>query len=162
MPLNKSTLAFVVSIAVTACGSEALVAPSPAALTGTWLTTVQPTQPRGSFVRKLEFFATGRYVSRGESRGTYAGVPSDSVISYTSNYGAYTLAGDTLRLVQDSAKGWDLLTGSWTRLGPPGIYIEGPPTDPIVEVSRSQLILNYQVNPGAGYIEVRDSYYRAR
>lgn len=161
MTLLKSIFTVVAPLVVIACGSEVL-APAPAALTGTWLTVAELLQPTGSFTRKLVFSPSGRYTSTIESRGVYAGVPSDSVISYSSEYGAYTLTGNTLRLVQDSAKGWDLLGGSWRHVGPPGIYIEGPPSDPVVEVSQSRLVLRYQVNPGNGYVPVKAVYYRAQ
>lgn len=161
MTLLKSVFAVVAPLVVIACGSEVL-APTPTALTGTWLTAAEPLQPNGSFTRKLVFLPSGHYVSTVESRGVYGGVPRDSVVSYSSEYGTYTLTGDILRLVQDSAKGWDLLGGSWNRVGPPGIYIEGPPTDPVVEVSQSRLVLRYEVNPGAGYVPVKAIYYRAR
>ena len=152
-------LAGLVSVFLAACGRDVL-APAPAALTGMWLTAAKSIQPRGSFTKRLLFVGVDHYVSTWESRGSYAGVPDDSVVAYENDYGTYSLTGNTLRFTQDSAKGWDLVSGSWTRRGKP-MYIEGAPTDPVIELGLSRLILRFAVDPGDGkYQPVEDVYYR--
>ena len=63
---------------------------------------------------------------------------------------------------EDSLRSWDNLSGTYFHAGPKGLYIEGPPTDPKVELTRTRLTLRYSVNPGAGYVAVTDVYYRDR
>jgi len=129
-------------------------------LAGMWSTTAKNIQPRGSFTKKLIFMGADQYVSIWESRGSYAAIPDDSVVSYENDYGTYSLTGNTLRLNQDSAKGWDLLSGSWMRRGKP-MYIEGAPTDPVIDLRQSRLTLRFAVDPGDGnYQPVEVVYYR--
>ena len=159
MILKTFALVCSVSVFVTACGGD-VVAPTSAALAGTWSTTAKSIQPRGSFTKKLIFMGADQYGSIWELRGSYATVPDDSVVSYEKDYGTYSLTGNTLRLNQDSAKGWDLLSGSWIRRGKP-MYIEGAPTDPVIELGPSHLVLQFAVDPGDGnYQPVKEVYYR--
>jgi hypothetical protein len=72
------------------------------------------------------------------------------------------LSGDTLRFAQDSSRTWDYLTGTYFHAGPPGMYFEGPPTDPIVELTPAHLTLRYSVNPGNGYMQVTEVFDRDR
>ena len=110
----------------------------------------------------LEFTVDGHYVLTGAFRGIYAQLPADSVGSITREYGTYLLDRDTLRFTQDSLRSWDYLSGTYFYAGPKGVYIEGAPTDPEIELTRTRLTLRYSVNPGAGYIPVTDVYDRDR
>lgn len=116
----------------------------------------------GQYLRVLEFTPDGRYTVMHEFRGTYAQLPADSVGSISHEYGTYLLTGNTLHFYEDSVRTWDYMTGSSLHTGPRGVYIEGPPTDPTIELTRTRLTLRYSVNPGAGYVQVTDMYDRDR
>ena len=159
MPSIRTLLAVLVVGAGIACRAD-LLAPSPDALTGRWSRAPEPLSPSGQLLRTLEFTADGQYVRTTASRGIYAQLPADSVGSITREYGTYVLAADTLRLAQDSVRSWDWLGGTYFHAGPVGVYIEGPPTDPVVEITSTRLTLRYMVDPGAGYVPVIEEYLR--
>lgn len=142
-----------------ACRAD-LLSPSSHAIAGRWLRSPEPLSPAGIYVRTLEFTVDGHYVVTGASRGVYAALPVDSVGSITQEYGRYVLESNILRFTQDSIRSWDHLGGSYFHAGPQGLSIEGPPTDPSVELTSTRLTLRYSVNPGAGYVEVTDTYDR--
>lgn len=153
-------IAFVLAVAI-ACG-EGVLAPSPDALTGRWSAAPLALSPRGQLLRTLEFTADGRYARTTASRGVYPQLPADSIGSITREYGTYVLRGDTLRFAQDSARTRDWLGGEYFQVGPPRGYIEGPPTDPVVEITSTRLTLRYMVNPGDRYVAVVAEYLRER
>jgi hypothetical protein len=142
-----------------ACGAD-LLAPSPDALTGHWARAPESMSPSGQFFRMLDFTADGHYVRTGIFRGVYPQLPPDSAASISREYGSYVLAGDTIRFAEDSLRVWDFLSGSYLHVGPPGMYIEGPPTDPVIELTSSRLTLRYMVDPGNGYTPVTEEYHR--
>jgi hypothetical protein len=155
----RTLLAALLIGAALACGADP-IAPSPAALAGRWRLAV-PQSPSGQYARTLDFTADGQYVLTGSSRGIYAQLPADSVGSISWEYGTYVVNADTLRFAQDSVRSWDYLGGTYFHAGPRGQYFEGPPTDPIIELTSARLTLHYMVNPGAGYLPVTDVYLRA-
>lgn len=159
MPLRRLLLAILVVGAGVACRAD-LLSPSPQALAGHWLRAPEPLRPGGEYVRTLEFTVDGHYVVTGASRGVYAALPVDSVGSITHEYGSYVLENNILRFTQDSLRSWDHLIGSYFHAGPQGLSIEGPPTDPSVELTSTRLTLRYSVNPGGGYVAVTDTYDR--
>ena len=142
-----------------ACRAD-LLSPSPQAITGRWIRAPESLSPAGNYVRTLEFTVDGHYVVTSASRGVYSALPVDSVGSITHEYGRYVLESNTLRFTQDSLRTWDNLSGSYFHAGPQGMSIEGPPTDPSVELTGTRLTLRYSVNPGAGYVAVTDTYDR--
>ncbi len=144
-----------------ACQPDVL-APSSQTLAGRWVRATEPLSPMGQYSRTLEFTVDGHYVRTGSFRGIYAQLPADSVGSISREYGSYVLTNDILRFSQDSVRSWDYLSGTYFRAGPMGLPIEGPPTDPKVELTDTQLTLRYSVNPGAGYVAVTDVYHRDR
>lgn len=148
-----------VLVAGIACRAD-FVAPSSQALAGRWTRAPEPLAPSGEYLRTLEFTLDGHYVLTGTSRGVYPQLPANSVGSVTREYGVYVFQRDTLRFTQDSVRSWDYLSGTYFYAGPKGIYIEGPPTDPGVELTQTRLTLRYSVNPGAGYVPVTDVYFR--
>jgi hypothetical protein len=148
-------------VAGIACHAD-LLAPSSQTLTGHWSRASEPLSPNGQYFRTLDFSVDGHYVLTGASRGVYAQLPADSVGNVSREYGTYVLNSDIIRFTQDSVRSWDYLTGTYFHAGPKGQYIEGPPTDPSVELTDTQLTLRYMVDPGAGYVAVTDVYYRDR
>ena len=136
------------------------LAPTPDALTGRWSTAPEALSPSGHYVRSYDFTADGKYVHTVTTRGAYPQLPPDAVASISREYGSYVLHADTLLAVQDSARSWDWLSGEYLRVGPPGISIEGPPTDPVIELTPSRLTLRYMVNPGDRYVPVVEVYLR--
>ena len=159
MPLSRLLTAVMLVGAGIACRSE-LLSPSSQGIAGRWIRAPEPLRPAGNYVRTLEFTVDGHYVITGASRGVYAALPVDSVGSITHEYGSYVLESSTLRFMQDSIRSWDYLGGSYFHAGSQGMSIEGPPTDPSVELTSTRLTLRYSVNPGAGYVAVTDSYDR--
>lgn len=155
MGLLKFVFLLAPAVAITACDNPV----SPGGLVGTWVTPAESLSPRGSFTRELTFSRSGQYVAAFRSRGVYGLVRPDSVDSYTLSYGSYTLDGNTLRQVQDSVVGWDLVSGRYKQTGL-WFYIEGPPTDPVISLTLNSLVLRFRVNPGNGYVEVQQVYYR--
>jgi hypothetical protein len=146
----------------TACGAD-LLAPSSDALVGRWYRGPEAQNPTGQFIRNLEFTADGHFVATGTFRGIYPQLPADAVASISQQYGTFRLDADTLRFSQDSVRSWDYLTGTYFHAGPmTGVYFEGPPTAPVVEVTRTSLTLRYMVDPGAGNVQVTDHYLRDR
>ena len=119
-----------------------------------------PVSPMGQFFKTFEFSEDGHYVLTYEFRGVYPQLPADATASIGHEYGTYILTGDTLRVTQDSSRTWDYLGGTSFHVGPAGIAIEGPPTDPIVELTPTRLTLRYSVNPGGGYEQVTETYDR--
>ena len=154
--LSGFTLLLVAGIA---CQPDVL-APSSQTLAGHWSRAAEPLSPMGQYSRTLEFTVDGHYVLTGAYRGIYAQLPADSVGSISREYGSYVLANSILHFSQDSVRSWDYLSGTYFHAGPTGVYIEGPPTDPKVEVTDTQLTLWYSVNPGGGYVAVTDVYHR--
>ena len=148
-------------VAGIACRTDLLV-PSSQTLVGRWRRAPEPQTPTGQYLRTLEFTVDGHYVLTNASRGVYAQLPVDSVGSITREYGTYVLNSHTLRFMQDSLRSWDYLSGTYFYAGPKGLYIEGPPTDPGVELTHTRLTLRYSVNPGGGYVPVTDVYHRDR
>ena len=148
-------------VAGIACHAD-LLAPSSQTLAGHWSRAPEPLSPKGQYLRTLEFTVDGHYVLTGAFRGVYAQLPADSVGSISREYGTYVLNSDIIRFTQDSVRSWDYLTGTYFHAGPKGQSIEGPPTDPNVELTATQLTLRYMVDPGAGYVAVTDVYYRDR
>ena len=140
-------------MAMAACSD--LLTPSAAALAGTWRST---SEPAGN-TRLMTFTGEGQYVVTLQSRGGDAAAP-DSVTAYSSTFGAFQVVGATLHLVEDSTVGWNWQTGSWRQVGP-GFYIEGPPTDPTVQLTATRLVLTNAVNPGGGYVPMRREFRRA-
>jgi hypothetical protein len=118
--------------------------------------------PIGQFLKTLEFTPDGHYTVTTEFRGIYAQLPAGSVASIGHEYGTYVLTSDILRFNEDSVRTWDYLSGTFFHAGPRGIYVEGPPTDPTVELTTTHLTLRYSVNPGNGYVQVADTYDRDR
>ena len=160
MPLHRLLLAILLVGAGISC-REDLVSPSSSAIAGRWLRAPEALRPAGEYVRTLVFTGDGHYVVTGSSRGVYAALPVDSIGSITREYGSYVLDSNTLRFTQDSLRSWDYLGGSYFHSGPQGLFFEGPPTDPTVELTSTRLTLRYSVNPGAGYVAVTDTYDRA-
>jgi hypothetical protein len=142
--------------------ADALIAPSPDGLTGRWTRGPETLSPSGQYVRTIDFGADGRYLRSSVFRGIYPQQPADAIAALTREYGTYALSSDTLRFLQDSVRTWDYLGGEFLYVGRPGGYIEGPPTDPIIELTATRLTLRYQVNPGAGYVPVVEEYARER
>jgi hypothetical protein len=143
-----------------ACDGD-LLSPSPDSLAGRWSTAREQVNPQGYFVRTLEFTTDGKYVSSVVARGVYPQLPADSAGSWSRVYGAYVLRRDTLLFALDSLRSWDWMTGehlqtSLTR----GIDIEGPPTPPVVTITRTRLTMRYLINPGSGYAPVVLEYSR--
>lgn len=147
--------------AVVACSGQPLE-PSAPALVGGWSHATVQLSPMGESRTTLDFTADGHYIGTTEMRGIYAQLSANSVASVFRTYGTYVLTGNVLHLSQDSTRTWDFLSGSFFHAGPAGISIEGPPTDPTVEVTQTQLTLRYFVNPGDGYRPVVDQYNRYR
>ena len=148
-------------VAGIACRAD-LLAPSSATIAGRWSRAPQSQTPSGQYHRMLEFTDDGHYVLTGSFRGIYAELPADSVGSISREYGTYVLDRNTLRFTQDSVRSWDYLSGTYFYAGPKGVYIEGPPTDPEIELTHTRLTLRYSVNPGAGYVPVTEVYDRDR
>jgi len=148
-------------VAGIACRAN-LLAPSSQTIAGRWSRAPQPQAPSGQYYRMLEFTDDGHYVLTGAFRGIYPQLPADSVGSISREYGTYVLDRNTLRFTQDSLRSWDHLSGTYFYAGPKGGYIEGPPTDPEIELTPTRLTLRYSVNPWAGYIPVTDVYDRDR
>jgi hypothetical protein len=143
-----------------ACDGSFL-SPSPNSLAGRWSTPPEQLNPTGSYVRTIEFSTEGKYVSGVVLRGTYAQLPADSAGSWSRTYGTYVLRRDTLLFAPDSARSWDWMTGEHFQTNfPTLIYIEGPPTPPVVTVTRTRLTMRYLVNPGNGYQPVVLEYSR--
>ena len=149
-----------VSVAA-ACRTQPLQ-PNGSSIAGQWRSAVIPLSPTGQLVKTLEFTGDGRYIRRHESRGAYATQPADAVSSVSSEYGTYLLADAVLHYAADSVRTWEARSGTSLRVAPFGRYIEGPPTDPVVELSSSRLTLRYAVNPGAGYVPVTETFDRTR
>ena len=154
-------LSMLVVGASVAC-AEKLTAPSPDGLTGRWSAEPMPLSPTGQLFRSLEFSADGRFVRTYVMRGVYAQQPADAVGSMVRVFGRYSLARDTIRFAQDSLRGWDYMSGEYSQIGSGGVSIEGPPTDPAVELTATHLTLRYMINPGAGYVPVVEEYTRER
>jgi hypothetical protein len=148
-------------VAGIACHAD-LLAPSSQRLAGRWSRAPEPLSPSGQYLRTLQFTLDGHYVRTDAFRGVYAQLPAGSVGSNSREYGTYVLNSDIIRFTQDSVRSWDYLSGMYFHAGPQGQYIEGPPTDPKVELTDTQLTLRYMVNPGNGYVAVADVYYRDR
>ena len=161
MPSIRTLLAVLLIGAGIACRAD-LLAPSSQTLAGRWQRAPQPHGPMGQHLRTLEFTVDGKYVLTDALRGVYAQLPADSVGSISREYGTYVLDSDILRFTQDSLRSWDYLGGAYFHVGPKGLYFEGPPTDPTVEITRTRLTLRYMVNPGAGYVPVIEEYLRDR
>ena len=159
MPSNRLLTAILLVGAGIACRAD-LLSPSSQAIAGRWLRSPEPLSPAGNYVRTLAFTVDGHYVVTGASRGVYAALPVDSVGSITREYGSYVLESNILRFTKDSIRSWDHLSGSYFHTGPQGLSVEGPPTDPSVELTSTRLTLRYSVNPGGGYVAVTDSYDR--
>jgi hypothetical protein len=159
VPPIRTALALLLFGAGIACRAD-LLAPRFDTLAGRWRAAPIPIQPAGQFLRTLELTTDGRYIRTGASRGTYPQLPADAIGSITREYGHYVYEDERLRFTQDSVRIWDYLSGSYFYAGPPGVSIEGPPTDPTVELTRNRLTLRYMVNPGAGYVPVTDEYVR--
>jgi len=159
VPFNRLLTAILLVGAGIACRAD-LLSPSSQAIAGRWLRSPEPLSPAGNYVRTLEFTVDGHYVVTGASRGIHAALPLDSVGSITHEYGRYVLKNTILRFTQDSLRSWDFLSGSFFHAGPQGMSIEGPPTDPSVELTSTRLTLRYSVNPGGGYVAVTDTYDR--
>jgi hypothetical protein len=158
MPSIRTLLAFLFVGGAMACGAE-LIAPSPLALAGRWNRI-----PSGRYSRTLELTADGRYVQTSTFRGDYPQLPRDSAGTIVWEYGRYVVHDDTLRFAQDSLRSWDWMSGYYFQIGigREGMSIEGPPTDPTIELTSTRLTLRYMVNPGAGYVPVVDEYLRSR
>ena len=118
--------------------------------------------PSGQYVRTIDFGADGRYLRTGVFRGIYPQQSADAIAALTREYGTYALSSDTLRFLQDSIRTWDYLGGEFLYVGRASGSIEGPPTDPTVELTATRLTLRYMVNPGAGYVPVVEEYSRER
>ena len=161
MPFTRLLFATLLMGAGIACRAD-LLSPSLQTIAGRWLRAPEPQSPAGNYVRTLEFTVDGHYVVTGEFRGVYVALPADSAGSIMHEYGRYVLDGNTLRFTQDSIRSWDYLGGRYFHAGPQGISVEGPPTDPSVELTSTRLTLRYSVNPGAGYVAVTDTYDRDR
>jgi hypothetical protein len=155
-------LAILIAGAVGGCRAD-LLQPSAQTIAGRWRGAPVSLSPPGQYFRILEFTEDGHCVTTSELRGVYAQLPADSAGRITHAYGTYILVGDTLHVHQDSLWTWDYLGGTFVQIGPSsGIDIEGPNTDPIVELTATRLTLRYFVNPGDGYEQVTDRYYRDR
>ena len=159
MPRTRLLLAILLVGAGIACRAD-LLSPSSQSIAGRWLRAPEAQSPAGTYTRMLEFTDDGHYVVTGAFRGVYSALPVDSVGSIMHEYGRYMLDGNTLRFTQDSLRSWDYLSGGYFHAGPQGIAVEGPPTDPSVELTSTRLTLRYSVNPGAGYVAVTDTYDR--
>jgi len=142
--------------------ADALLAPSPDGLTGRWTRAPEALSPSGQYVRSIEFSPDGRYLRTSVFRGVYPQQPADAIAALTREYGTYALSSDTLRFLQDSIRSWDFIGGEFLHVGRAEGYIEGPPTDPTVELTATHLTLRYLVNPGAGYEPVVEEYSRER
>lgn len=159
MPSIRIVLAILVVGATIACADD-LLATSPDGLTGRWTSVPEALSPGGQYVRTIDFTADGRYLRVSTFRGIYPQQPPDAIAALTREYGTYALSRDTLRFLQDSIRTWDYLGGEYLYVGRSGGYIEGPPTDPTVELTATRLTLRYMVNPGAGYVPVVEEYSR--
>jgi hypothetical protein len=160
MRSTRPLLAALALLAGLACDGIPL-APSQASLIGRWSTKPEALRPSGYLSRTLEFSHDGQYVSHVAARGVYPQLPADSVGSWSRAYGSYVLRRDTLLFALDSLRSWDWMTGehfetSFTR----GIEIEGPPTPPVVTVTRTRMVMRYLINPGNGYAPVVMEYFR--
>ena len=158
--MSSIRVVFVSVLVASGIGCAEGLAPTPDALTGRWSTAPAALSPSGQYVRSYDFTADRKYVHTVTTRGVYPQLPADSVGSTYREYGSYVLHADTLLAVQDSTKSWDRLSGEYLHVGPPGIYIEGPPTDPVIELTPSRLTLRYMVNPGDRYVPVVEVYLR--
>jgi hypothetical protein len=158
---RRYTLFTALLLGAVACSAD-LIEPSAEAIVGRWRRAPMPLSPRGEFLKTLELTADGHYTATTESRGVYAQLAPDAVGSITQDYGAFQLTGNVLRFTQDSVRTWDFLGGTNFHAGPPGIFFEGPPTDPIVELTPNRLTLRYSVNPGGGYVQVTETFDRER
>jgi hypothetical protein len=161
MALLRAAVTVLVISAGTACGTDLLYWSSNP-IVGRWRAAPMAQQPRGEYLRTLDLAADGRYVSTGAFQGVYPQLAADAIGSVSRVYGHYVYEDDRLRFTQDSMRTWDYLTGEYFHAGPAGISIEGPPTDPTVELTPDRLVLRYMVNPGAGYVAVTDEYFRDR
>src|SRR5258705_2307903 len=160
MPRRNTLLAALLVGAVVACSAE-LLEPTSQALAGRWRRGPEPQSPAGQFLKTVDFTEDGHYTVTTEFRGVYPQLSAEAVGSTTSTYGSYVLTGDVLRFPQDSVRTWDDLTGTSFHAGSGGIYFdEGPPTDPIVELTPTRLTLRYSVNPGDGYVPVTETFDR--
>lgn len=159
MPSVRIVFTTFVAAASLAC-ADALIAPSPDGLTGRWTRAPEALSPSGQYVRTIDFGADGKYLRTTVVRGVYPQQPADAIAALTREYGTYALSSDTLRFLQDSVRTWDYLGGEFLYVGRASGYIEGPPTDPTVELTATRLTLRYQVNPGAGYVPVVEEYSR--
>lgn len=159
MPSIRLVCATFVAAASLACADN-LIAPSPDGLTGRWTRAPEALSPSGQMIRTLDFNVDRRYVRTAVIRGVYPQQPADAIAALTREYGTYALSSDTLRFLQDSIRTWDYLGGEFLYVGRAGGYIEGPPTDPTVELTATHLTLRYMVNPGAGYVPVVEEYSR--
>ena len=160
--MTSIRILFVSVIIASGIGCADGLAPTPDALTGRWSTAPQPLSPSGQYVMSYVFTADRKYVRSVTMRGVYPQLPADSVGSIYREYGSYVLHADTLLAAQDSTKSWDWLSGEYFHVGPPGMSIEGPPTDPVIELTPSRLTLRYMVNPGDRYVPVVEVYLRER
>ena len=161
MPRRYTLLAGLLVGAVIACSAEPLE-PSSQALAGRWRRGPEPQSPTGQLLKTVDFTEDGHYTVTTEFRGVYPQLSAEAVGSTTSTYGSYVLTGDVLRFAQDSVRTWDYLTGTSFYAGSGGIYFEGPPTDPIVELTPPRLTLRYSVNPGGGYVPATETFDRDR
>lgn len=142
--------------------ADAVIAPSPDALTGHWAGAPETLSPSGQFIRTLDFSPDKKYLRTTVIRGVYPQQPADAIAAITREYGTYALSSDTLLFLQDSVRTWDYLSGEFLYVGRAEGYIEGPPTVPTVELTSTRLTLHYMVNPGAGYVPVVEEYSRER
>lgn len=156
-----TVLAILLIGAVIACHAD-LLEPSAQTIAGRWRRASEPLSPMGQNVKTLELTIDGHYAVISESRGVYVQLPADSAGSITREYGTYVVTRNNLHFNEDSLRTWDYLSGTSFHAGPAGIYIEGPPTDPTVELTPTQLTLRYSVNPGGGYVPVIERYDRDR
>jgi hypothetical protein len=145
-------------VALTLAGcSDDFLAPRAAALAGTWRLETDASLSGNSW--QTIFTADGQVTTTWTSRGGYAGVPADSVTSYSIMFGHYSVTSGRLHESEDSTLAWDQAVGFSRRIGSP-LYVEGPPTDSDIHVTRNQLVLENEVNAGAGYTRVRRVFDR--
>jgi hypothetical protein len=161
VPRRYPLLAALVVSAVVACHGD-LLEPASGTIAGRWRREPMLVSPTGQFDKSLEFTEDGHYTVTYEFRGVYPQLPADAVAASGHEYGTYVLSSDTLRFTQDSSRTWDYLGGTSFHVGPAGISIEGPPTDPIVALTAARLTLRYSVNPGGGYEQVTEVFDRDR
>jgi hypothetical protein len=158
MSIRVVTAALLIA-AGTACHTDLFYSASDP-LVGRWRAAPMALQPSGEYLRRLDLANNGRYVRTGTFRGVYPQLPADAIASISREYGRYVYENGVLRFSQDSVRSWDYLTGEQFHAGPGGMSIEGPPTDPAVEIMPDRLILRYMVNPGGGYVPVQEEYFR--